>query len=90
MSTENLLVGKPGADADFLIHAGEWATVWQFEPVTEAAKEFVEENLELEDWQKLGGTFACDHRPARQLARQLSDEGFVLFHPTYGYFVGRG
>lgn len=73
---------------DFLIHAGEWATVWQFEPKTEAAKEFIAENVELEDWQVNGPMFAVDHRPARDLARYLTEEGFVLLHPVYGYFKG--
>jgi len=70
---------------DFIIRAGQWATVWSFEPCTERAKEFVREYLEIDDWQWLGKSFAVDHRPARDLAEQLGAEGFIIWHPSFGF-----
>jgi hypothetical protein len=85
----------PNKPADFVIEAGEWATVWMFTPKTDRAKRFVGENLEIEEWQwvdKLddeNATFAVDHRPARELAAHLTyDHGMNVFHPSYGYFGG--
>jgi hypothetical protein len=73
---------------DFIVHAGEWATVWQFQPVSAQAIELVDD-LNLEDWQWTNnGMFAVDHRPARDLARYIVGEGLTVFHPEYGYFGG--
>jgi hypothetical protein len=72
---------------DFIVHAGEWATMWGFEPKTEAALDFINE-LGIEDWQWMGTIFYTDHRPARDLARYMVGEGFVVMHPEYGYFGG--
>lgn len=52
-------------------------SVWTFEPVTEAAKEFAA-TLSLEGWQWLGKAFGIDARIASQLANDLESEGFVL------------
>jgi len=75
---------------DFIVHAGEWATLWQFQPVSAQALEFVQEelNMLIEDWQWIGGSFAMDHRPARDLARYIVGEGMTVYHPDYGYFGG--
>jgi hypothetical protein len=72
---------------DFIVHAGEWATMWQFQPVSAQAVELVSE-LGIEDWQWMGGMFAVDHRPARDLARYIVGEGMTVYHPDYGYFGG--
>ena len=53
-------------------------SVWLFEPVTPAAKELFEYVIAFEGWQRLGGNFAVDHRPATHLALRLQDEGWVL------------
>ena len=75
---------------DFIVHAGEWATLWQFQPVSAQALEFVQEelNMLIEDWQWIGGSFAMDHRPARDLASYIVGEGMTVYHPDYGYFGG--
>lgn len=52
-------------------------SVWTFEPVTEAAKEFAA-TLGLEGWQWLGKAFGLDARIAGQLMDDLYSEGFVL------------
>lgn len=85
---------------DFIIHAGEWATMWGFEPKTDLAIDFLQE-IGGEDWlrsscehpqdaskQWMGNIFYTDHRPARDLARYMVGEGFVVMHPVYGYFGG--
>jgi hypothetical protein len=72
---------------DFIVHAGEWATIWGFEPQNEVALDFIQE-IGGEDWQWNGKIFYTDHRPARDLARYMVNEGFVVLHPEYGYFGG--
>lgn len=72
---------------DFLIHATEWATMWGFEPKTEAAQEFLD-SIGGEGWEWSGNIFYADHRPARDLARHMVGEGFIVLHPDYGYFGG--
>lgn len=73
---------------DFIIHAGEWATMWGFEPCNDTARNFISDSVSIEDWAWTGSRFYVDHRPARDLARYLAKEGFVLMHPHYGYFQG--
>lgn len=76
-------------DADVLIHAEGFATVWLFEPVSDAAKEFFAENICAEPWQHVGGSIGVDHRPARDLADALYHEyGFTLLNPRYGFYTG--
>ena len=72
---------------DFIIIAGEWATMWGFQPASKAGWDAIEE-IGVEDWQWTGGAFFVDHRPARDLARFLNGEGLTLYHPEYGYFGG--
>ncbi len=76
-------------NADFAIHAEGFATVWLIEPVSQAAKEFVLEQLDIEEWQWAGVGFAVDHRAARDLCQALTDEGFSVMHPKYGQWRSR-
>ena len=62
-------------DNDFIIV--NQGSVWTFEPVSEAAKEFAK-TLGLEGWQWMGKVFGIDARIASQLADDLESEGFVL------------
>lgn len=73
--------------SDFIIHAEGYATVWGFEPQNDAARELLAE-IGTEDWQWVGNVFYTDHRPARDLARYMTDIGFTVLHPQYGYFRG--
>ena len=53
-------------------------TVWSFEPLTDAAKEFTA-TLGLEGWQWLGNTFNLDARLANNLLFGLvEEEGFEI------------
>ncbi len=53
-------------------------TVWTFEPITAAARQFVAGELQIQAWQWLGPCFGVDHRPARHLLSILADRGFAL------------
>ena len=53
-------------------------SVWTFEPVTVAAKNFTATDLQVEGWQWMGPAFGVDARIADNLVSALEDEGFVL------------
>lgn len=76
------------SDADIIVNFSPFSSIWQFTPVTEHAEEFFENDCGFEDWQKLNGTYCVDHRPARDFAEFLVDQGFTVLHPQYGYFQG--
>ncbi len=61
---------------DFRVTGRPGATVLRFMPLSEAARTFVEANVELEPWQWLEGSFAVKDRFARDLAVLLTEEGF--------------
>lgn len=73
---------------DIVVNFSTFSTIWQFTPVTQDAEEFLENDCGFESWQKLNGTYAVDHRPARDFARFLHDQGFIIFHPTHGVYQG--
>ena len=75
-------------NADIVVNFSPFSSVWQFTPVTECAEEFFENDCGFESWQKLNGTYCVDHRPARDFAAFLADQGFTIFHPQHGYFQG--
>lgn len=62
-------------DTDFKVRVE--GSIWLFEPLTEAAKEFTS-NLGLEGWRWMGNSFGIDARPANNLVTALEEEGFVL------------
>lgn len=62
--------------ADFKVT--DCGSVWTFEPVSEAAKDYSNDSLEIEGWQWVGPAFAVNHRTAQHLIDHLTDEGFVL------------
>jgi len=45
-------------------------------PLNDAARAWVDENVGLEDWQWLGGAFACEPRMVEHLAAGMVDAGF--------------
>jgi hypothetical protein len=63
---------------DFRVTGRPGATVWRFMPLTEAARTFVDANVELEPSQWHEGFFAVEHCFARDLADLLTEEGFNL------------
>jgi len=64
-STPDVLVCKAG-------------TVFVFCPLTSAAKQWVEENVQSEPFQWLGDSLVVDHRFAWGLGQGLKDAGLVL------------
>ncbi len=62
------------ATQDFVIT--DQASVWLFEPRTEAAQRFVREKLNFDEWLWLGRRFAVDYLAAGALAEDLQEEGF--------------
>ena len=61
---------------DFCVTGHPGATVLRFMPLSEAARTFVDANVELEPSQWHEGSFAVEDRFARDLANLLTEEGF--------------
>jgi hypothetical protein len=53
-------------------------TVFLFNPLTARAKEWIEENVQIETYQWFGSTLVVEHRYAWGLAEGMLDEGLVL------------
>lgn len=47
-------------------------------PLTQPAKDWVEENVQLEGWQWLGGGFAVEPRYVMSLASGIADAGLEM------------
>ena len=52
--------------------------VWLFEPLSEAAQNFVRDKVGLEEWLWCGRAFVVEHRGGGALAEDLEDEGFTV------------
>jgi hypothetical protein len=63
-------------EADF--HVRPHGSIWTFEPKTETAKEFTQNDLDVQSWQWVGHCFGVDHRFANDLVTALEVEGFVV------------
>lgn len=61
---------------DFLIR--DEGTVVMFTPVSEAAKNFLRDNVQSEPWQWMGESLCVDHRPARELLHVLVNEEMFI------------
>ncbi len=61
---------------DFVIT--DQASVCLFEPLTEAARRFVREKLNFDEWLWLGQRFAVDYLAAGALTEDLQEEGFLV------------
>jgi hypothetical protein len=70
------MAGEKKATPDVL--AANEGTVFVFTPLTKAAKEWFEENVAYEPWQKLGAAIVVDHRFAWGLGQGLKDAGLVM------------
>lgn len=53
-------------------------TVVAFEPRTRAASDWIDEHVQAESWQFVGGALVVDHRFARDLAAGMVDAGLRL------------
>lgn len=63
--------------ADFIVSTH--GSVWTIEAVSDAAREFAEEHLEVPGWAGIPTHFTTDHRPARDLCERLDADGFTLW-----------
>lgn len=53
-------------------------TLFTFTPLTERAKEWMEENVQSEPWQWLGNSLTVEHRYAGELANGMVEHGLVV------------
>lgn len=61
---------------DVLVTGG--GTTYLFDPVSERAKEWVEENVAYEPWQTFGGALAVEHRYIAGLVDGARRDGLVV------------
>ncbi len=61
---------------DFRVKGRPGTSVLRFMPLSEAARTFVDANVELEPWQWHEGSFAVEDRFAKDLAALLTEQGF--------------
>jgi hypothetical protein len=64
----------PRADFRVTYHG----TVTTITPLTDACREWVEENVEIEPWQRFGNAIAVEPRYVEQLAEVMMEEGLVM------------
>lgn len=59
---------------------GEYATMWSIRPNTDAAREWIQENVESPEWmpENDDGTIIGDWRPMRDIARGMAAAGFTV------------
>lgn len=58
------------------VYVANHGSVVMVEPRSEDAKEWVEENVPLEDWQWMGRSFAVEPRMLDDLVMGMREEGF--------------
>jgi len=52
-------------------------TITTITPLTDACREWLEENVEIEPWQRFGTRIAIEPRYVEQLAETMIEEGLV-------------
>jgi hypothetical protein len=62
--------------SDFVVTS--YGSVWNIRAESNEAKEFAKENLPVEGWMGSPTNFTTDHRAARDLIDQLSNEGWEI------------
>ena len=62
--------------ADVLI--ADHGSVALFTPMTPIARQWVEENVEVEPWQRVGGSVACEPRCLNDLVAGMQEEGLAV------------
>jgi hypothetical protein len=53
-------------------------SVFIFQPHTDAAKKWIEDNVQVEGWQWIGGGLAVEPRCARDLADGMLRDGLIV------------
>ena len=49
-----------------------------FTPMTPAAREWTAENVQVEDWQRMGCSIACEPRCMADLVKRMQESGLVV------------
>jgi len=62
--------------ADILIE--NHGSVALFTPMTPDTRRWVEEHVEIEPWQQIGCSIACEPRCLDQLIEEMQEEGLVV------------
>ncbi len=75
-SPQFFFAGDLKMPADVLV--ANHGTVALFTPMTPDAHRWVEENVEVEPWQRLGSSIACDPRCLEQLVEGMREDGLVV------------
>ena len=65
---------RPRADFRVTYHG----TVTTITPLSDACREWLEENVEIETWQRFGTSIAIEPRYVEELAEAMIEEGFVV------------
>lgn len=63
---------------DIDVEVVDHGSIIQFQPISDAAKAWFDENVEAESWQWLGYALNVDHRYADNLINGLINEGFKV------------
>jgi len=68
-------------------HGGSLAL---FTPMTPAAHQWVEGNVDVEPWQRMGASIACEPRYLDNIIQGMQDDGLVVWwlHPVLGQLEG--
>jgi len=53
-------------------------TIWMFHPLSETAKQWVDENVNLETYQWMGPRFAVEHRYVTDLVQGMRAAGLTV------------
>ena len=53
-------------------------SIFTFQPLTDAASDWIEQNVPTEPWQWMGGRMCVEHRFARNLAQGMLDDGLKV------------
>lgn len=72
-------------NTDIVVRFEPASTVWTFEPITDEAREWIVESISFDDWQWVGNALGVDHRLADEILQIMIDDGFRVYHPTYGF-----
>ena len=62
------------ADVQFDNHG----TIWLITPLTPEARQWVEENVVIEPWQRFGGGFAAEPRLVQNLMAGMTQAGLII------------
>ena len=53
-------------------------TITTITPLSDACREWLEENVEIEPWQRFGTSIAIEPRYVEQLAQAMIEDGFLI------------